>query len=137
MMSSILDLTQETDIIGATHHLHDRLLSMVKYRRERKPENAVHVLMFVFGKIAPGLHPVDRQWRPKTATAAACGNGIADVSGTAPENAMITAVDGLQEVATETEIEKDTARRATTVGVEAKALGEIDHLTMEDRPVEK
>lgn len=95
--------------------------------------------MFVFGKIAPGLRPVDRQWRLKTAAAAAaaCGNGIADVSGTAPENTMIIVVAGLREVATETEIEKDIACRATTVGVEAKALGEIGHLTMEDRLAEK
>ena len=91
--------------------------------------------MLVFGKIAPGHLLVVRQWRLRTA--AGCGNGIADVNGMAPGNATTTAVDGLQEVVTGTEIEKDTARQATTTEVEAAALGEIDHLIMEDHLAEK
>lgn len=134
--SSILDLTQKTDITAATHLPQDeQLLRMVKYRRERIPRHAVQMLMLVFGKIAPGHSPVDRQWTIRTG--AACGNGIPDVIETAAENATTTVVDGLQEVVIETGIEKDTARPATTAAVEAKARGEIDHLTMEDHLAEK
>jgi hypothetical protein len=134
-MSSILDPTPETDITAATHHLHDPLLRMVKYSWEEETSNAVHLLMLVFGKIAPGHRPVDRQWSLKTA--AVCGNGIVDVSEMAPENATITAEDGLQEVVTETEIEKDTARRATTAEVGVRAHAEIDHLITEDHLARK
>lgn len=91
--------------------------------------------MLVFGKIAPGHPPVDRPWTLRTAVV--CGNGIADVTEMAPANATSTAGGGLQEVVTGTEIEKDTARRATTVEVEARARGEVDHLTTEDHLAEK
>lgn len=134
--SSILDLTQKTDITAATHLPQDeQLLRMVKYGRDRIPQYAVHMLMLVFGKIASGHRPVDRQWTIRTG--AACGNGIPDVIGITAEDAMTTAVDGLQEVVIETGIEKDTARQATTAAVGAKARGEIDHLTMEDHLAEK
>ena len=129
-MSSILDQTPETDITAATHHLYDPLLRMVKYRREEETSNAVHLLMLVFGKIAPGHRPVDRQGRLKTA--AVCETGIVDVTEMASENATITAEDGLHEVVTETEIVKDTARRATTAEVGARVRAEIDHLITED-----
>ena len=70
-------------------------------------------------------------------TTAIRGNGIADLTEILPGNTTTTAVDVLQEMVTATETEKATGRRATTVEVEAKAHGEIDHLTMEDRLAEK
>ncbi len=50
---------------------------------------------------------------------------------------MIIVASGLQQMVIETEIEKDTARRATTAGAEVEVHEEIDHLTMEVHLAEK